>query len=137
MDGSYTVILVATNANGSDTETKVNFITVGGVSGEGFILSKNSDFSTDDRACSTSDTIYIKLWTDMVDHTKIKQAEWELKDPNNKRVKQTLTNHGDGTYTASFSLSQLPSNSITWAFKGKVEDTNRKKFQVTTSIMVQ
>ena len=42
--------------------------------GEGYILSKNPDFSTDDRTFFRTDTIYMKLWTDQVDFNDISRA---------------------------------------------------------------
>ncbi|MFQ5592102.1 MAG: hypothetical protein ACE5HE_13135, partial [Phycisphaerae bacterium] len=104
--------------------------------GEGFILSRNPDFSTDDRTFYRNETLYMKVWTDQVDFNDIKKKEWELKDPNKKRVKQQLTNHFDTTYTASFALSGLPSNATDWTWKGKVEDNARRKYNPTDTITV-
>ena len=138
-DGTFTVSLTATNADGSDTETKVDYVIVdpgGGMTGEGYILSKNADFSTDDRVFSSSDTLYMKIWSDVVDFNDIKRKEWELKDPNRKKVKQKFTNNFDNTYTAAFDLNDLPSNHTDWTWKGKTEDNQGNKFQVTDNITV-
>jgi len=137
--GTYTVTLTVSNADGSDTLVRTNYITVnpgGGFSGEGFILSKNPDFSTDDRVFSRTDTIYILIWSDRVDYTNMRKAEWELRDPNKRKVKQPLTNNNDGSFVASFNLANLPSNATTWTFKGKIEDQNRNKYNPRTTITV-
>ncbi len=135
--GSYTVTLTVTNAYGADGETKTNYVTVtsGGYTGEGFILSKNADFSTDDRTFSRSDTIYIRVWTDKVDNTSIRSMWWQLKKRKDK-VRQNLTNNGDNSYTASFNLSGLPSSSTSWTFKAKVQDKSRVRFRPTAKIKV-
>lgn len=136
--GTYTVSLTATNVSGSDIITKVGYITVntGPIAGEGFILSRNADFSTDDRSFTQAETIYMKVWTDVVDNGNLKKSEWELKDANKNRVRQPFTNNGDNTYTASFALSGLPSSATSWTWKGKVEDNNKVKYNPTTTITI-
>ena len=104
--------------------------------GEGFILSKNADFSTDDRVFSRSDTLYMLMWSDEVDFNDIRKEEWELKDPDKNKVKQNFTNNFDNTYTAAFDLTDLPSDDTDWQWKGKIEDNNRIKYQPTVSITV-
>ena len=119
---------------------RVDYITAtdggGGFTGEGYKLSKNADFSTDDLVFSRSDTFYMLLWSDRVDVTDMRKAEWELKDPNKKKVKQNLTNNLDRSFSASFDLSGLPSGATSWRWKGKIEDNNRTKFQATATITV-
>jgi PKD repeat protein len=138
---TYTVSLTSTNAQGSDTLTRTNYITVTEAAPppptpEGFILSKNADFSTDDRVFSRSETIYMKMWSDGVDSGDIKRKELELKDPDRNRVKQNFDNNGDGTFTAAFALDGLPSDLTAWEWKGKLEDNARNKYQVTDNITV-
>ena len=105
--------------------------------GDGFILSRNADFSTDDRTFSDSDTLYMLLWSDQLDILSMKKAEWEVKDAAKKKVRQNLSNNGDGSFTASFDLANLPSSATSWTWKGKLEDLNRNKFQPSTTITVQ
>ena len=76
------------------------------------------------------------LWSDRVDFTNLRKAEWELKDPDRKNVKQTLTNQLDRSFTAAFDLSGLPSDATSWKWKGKIEDNDRTKSQVTVTITV-
>ncbi len=136
--GTYDVSLTVTNANGSDTLTKTGYITVNTPppAGEGYILSKNADFSTDDRAFTTSDVMYMKVWTNAVDFNDMRKERWEMKDPGGTKIRQNFTNHGDGTWTASFALSGLPTNSVDWTWKGQVEDNARNKYQPTTAVTV-
>ena len=137
-EGTYNVTLTATNANGSNALTLTGYITVspdGGVVGEGYILSKNPDFSTDDRTFSTIDTIYMLVWSDQVDFTDMKTNSWELKAGGN-RVKQNLTNNSDGTFTAAFALSELPSTATNWTWKAKIEDNSGNRFRPQDAITV-
>ena len=71
--------LTVTNADGADMLVRENYITVtggGGFPGEGFILSRNPCFSTDDRTFAADETLYMLVWTDRVNFSDIKKAEW-------------------------------------------------------------
>jgi PKD repeat protein len=134
----YTVALTATNANGSDVETKVGYITVnepGGFTGQGFILSKNADFSTDDRSFSSSDTIYMLVWSDQLNSSDMRQNWWQLKKRKDT-VRQNFTNNGDGSFTASFDLANLPNSATSWAFKANLRDQAGVRYQPSTTISV-
>jgi len=87
--------------------------------GEGYILSKNSDFSTEDTVFSTSDIFYVKVWSDQVDHTNLDYATCQLKKGGTK-VNFNLTNNGDETYTGSQDLTGFASGS--WSVKMDVKD---------------
>jgi serine protease len=94
-----------------ETDTADNRLTadvslVQGITGEGFILSRDPDFSTDDREYAQSDTVFMKLFTDSIDPATVRKAQWEVKVAG-VRLKGNLTNNGDGTYTASQSLGQF------------------------------
>ena len=118
---------------------RTNYISVtsgGGTPGEGFILSRNPDFSTDDRVFNRTETIYMKMWSDQVDFNNLSRNRWELKDPNKNRVRQPLTNHFDNTYTASYVLANLPSNATNWTWKGEVKDNNGNRYKPSTTITV-
>ncbi len=137
-EGVFTVTMTATNAFGSDTQVRTDYITVnapGGFTGSGFILSKNSDFSTDDRSFSRSDTIYMLAWNDQLNFDDMRRQKWQLRKKKNK-INGNFTNNGDGSFTASFSLSSLPSNDTTWTWKATIEDRSRLKFQPSAKITV-
>lgn len=136
--GVYTVSLTVSNAYGSDTMTRTDYITVdepSGYTGQGFILSKNADFSTNDQVFSRSDTLYILVWSDQVDTSNMRRNWWQLKKRKDT-VRQNLTNNGDGSFTASYDLSSLPSNQTSWNFKAIIEDRSRVKYQPSTTIRV-
>ena len=76
------------------------------------------------------------LFSDQVDFTNMKKAEFELKDVDKNKVKQNLTNNNDGSFTAAYDLGGLPSNATSWIWKGKIEDQNKKKYQVQDGITV-
>jgi PKD repeat protein len=138
--GDYTVSLMVSNADGSDTMILTNYISVspgGGFQGEGFILSKNADFSTDDRVFSSSDTLYVLVWSDAVNVNDMRQQWWELRGAKGVRLRQDLTNNGDGSFTAAFDLSGLPGNGGSYAWKARIEDRAGVKFMPRADITVQ
>ncbi len=139
--GSYDVSMIATNANGSNTMTKVGYITANTPpppppSGEGFILSRNADLSTDDRTFDVSETMYMKMWSDQVDFTNMSRERWEMRDANGTRIRVNFTNNGDGTWTAAFALSGLPSNLVDWTWKGEIKDNNGTRYKPSVAVTV-
>ena len=129
-------LIISANPGWSPTQVRDQLVNTAPPSGEGYILSRNPDFSTDDRSFTTGETMYMKLWTDQVDFNDIKKERWEMKDPNGTRIRENLTNHGDGTWTAAFALSGLPSNDTTWTWKGQVEDQPGARYRPTTTVTV-
>ncbi|MFQ5607579.1 MAG: PKD domain-containing protein, partial [Candidatus Zixiibacteriota bacterium] len=126
---------------GSNTMTKSGYITANTPPpppppGEGFILSRNADFSTDDRTFTTAETMYMKVFSDAVDFTDMKKEQWELRDAGKNKVKQSLTNNNDGTWTAAFALSGLPSSATSWTWKSKLQDNGGSSFNPTTSVTI-
>jgi len=106
------------------------------VPGEGYILSKNSDFSTEDTVFSTSDIFYVKVWTSQVDHTNLDYATCQLKKGGTK-VNFSLTNNGDETYTGSQDLTGFASGS--WSVKMDVKDNDSPagRYNPTESITIE
>ena len=78
----------------------------------------------------------MSIWSSSVDHNNMKKAEWELKDSSKSKVKQSFTNNGNGTFSASYDLSNLPSNATSWAWNGKLEDRNRNKYEENPNITI-
>jgi hypothetical protein len=66
----------------------------------------------------------------------MKKAEYELKDAAKNKVKSSFTNHGNGTFSAAYNLSNLPSSATSWQFKGKLEDTSKNKYEAKPNITV-
>jgi PKD repeat protein len=137
--GSYTVALTATNADGSGTETKVNYVTVttsgGGFTGQGFTLSKNSDFSTSDSTYTRADILYVLVWDDRLNVNNMRRDSWQLK-AGNRKTNGAFTNNGDGSFTVSYDLSQLPSSSTSWNWSANLEDTSRVRYKPSATITV-
>jgi len=106
------------------------------VSGEGYIFSKNSDFSTEDTVFSTSDIFYIKVWTSQVDHTNLDYATCQLKKGGTK-VNFNLTNNGDETYTGSQDLSGFAAGAWTVNMSIKDNDSPAGRYSPTSSITVE
>jgi hypothetical protein len=47
-----------------------------------------------------------------------------------------LNSNPSGTFTKSYDLSNLPSNTTAWSWKGKLEDNNGNKFEAKENITV-
>ena len=134
--GTYTVSLTVSNADGSDTETKVDYITVtdggGGVTGQGFIISRNADFSTDDRSFSIGETIYVKVWTDQVNHANMRQ-QWHQFKKGRTKFRSNMTNHGDGSWTATFDSSSI-NRTGNWTWKANIRDRSGVRYQPSATL---
>jgi len=100
---------------------------------EGHMFSKNSDFSTEDTTFSTSDIFYVKAWSNVIDYDDIKKAEVELKKGKDK-VKITLTNNHDGTYTGSQDLTGFKTG--VRSVKFKIEDNDKNKYDESGEITI-
>jgi len=111
-NSNVTTVTITINPGGSD---------------EWFVLSKNADFSTDDRDYTTADTLYIKVFSENIDHSQMKKTEWEIKVDKIK-FKGNLTNNGNGTFTTSISLNHFRAG--TGKVTIKLEDKNKNKFEV-------
>lgn len=72
--------------------------------GEGYQFSKNSDFSTSDTIFATSNTFYVKVWSDKVNYNNLSYATCQLKK-GGSTTNITLTNYLNGIYMASQALS--------------------------------
>ena len=124
----YEVCLAVTDGNGcSDTTCDSLSVQEEGITGEGYILSKNSDFSTDDREFSVEATLYMMLYSEFIDVDQVSKTQWELK-VGRTRLKGTLSNNGDGTFTASQGLSQFSAGDIGFV-KLKVEANKRVEYK--------
>ncbi|MFH1283878.1 MAG: PKD domain-containing protein [bacterium] len=127
--GTYTVTLVVSDGemNSAPSITTVNVAQLT----EGHVLSKNADYSTDDRVYKRQDTIHIRVVTYGVDYNKIKRAEVEFKTT---REKITFTNQRNGIFTMSKSLSNMPLKPC--EVRIKIEDTNKKKYESKVIIQI-
>lgn len=119
----------------SDSDGKVDPVTLSSMVmvrkdvgiGEGVIFSKNADFSTEDFTFTTAETFYIKIWTDQIDYTDLKKAEYQLKKGGDQ-VDNDLDNNMNYTYTDDVELSGFATG--TWEVKKmKVEDNDHNKYE--------
>ncbi len=102
-----------------------------------FMLSKSSDFSSDDRAFSTSDTLFILVNRPDIDYTNLKDMEYRLKARNDGiELRGTFVNHMDGTYSAAIDLSAVNPNQIYWELRIEIEDNAENKLDVRVPITI-
>ncbi|MDQ7054518.1 MAG: DUF5666 domain-containing protein [candidate division KSB1 bacterium] len=102
-----------------------------------FVLSKNSDFSTDDRSFSNSDTLYILVNRPDIDYTNLKDMEYRLKSRNGgNELRGTFSNHMDGTYSAWIDLSAADPNQAYWELRMEIEDHAENKFDVRVPLTI-
>jgi len=136
-DETFTVFLTDPNAEVAiiDTSTvTINDNDSPPPTEEFFKLSKNSDFSTDDREFETSDTIHILVFSPDVDIDNMKKAEFKIEDSERNRLKGTLDFNPDGIFTSSVSLADLIPGTV--KVELKLEDNDRKKFNVKENIII-
>ena len=124
----YTVVAFDAAGNTSDSSDSASATTLDQEAGEGFALSKNADFSTNDTEFTNLDTLYMMIWSDSVDFNNLKKGEYKIEDANRRKTQGKLTNNFDGTYTAEISLAALAPG--TAKINIKIEDTGRTKFEV-------
>jgi len=107
----------------------------GGV-GQGFVLSRNADFSTDDREFLRNEILYMLVWTDQVDYNDTNKTDWDIRDSGNGRAGGKLTNHLNYTYTTSYDLSQLPGDAVAWSWNVKINDHNQGEYLPSATFSV-
>ena len=130
---TYTYEVQAFDASGNQSGLSESATAATLVEGEGFILSKSPDFSTDDREFALTDTLYILLFSEFVNFNSIKNTEYKTEDANRQKTQGQLTNHFDGTYSVSIALTDFALG-IT-KLNVKVEDTSRTKFQLRNELI--
>lgn len=76
--------------------------------GEGFITSKNSDFSTVDTQFTETNTLHVLAWTDQIDESDpsnvLAKFTLYVNGVNGPSYKTDLTNNSNKTYTGSIAL---------------------------------
>lgn len=117
------------------TLTSMVYVRSTSVPGEGYVFSKNSDFSTEDTVFSTSDIFYVKVWTSQVNYTNLDYATCQLKKGGTK-VSFSLTNNGDETYTGSEDLSGFASGSWTVNMDVMDNESPAGRYRPTGSITI-
>ena len=102
-----------------------------------FILSKNADFSTDDRVFARSDVLYMLVTAPQIDFTDLDKNEFRLKpDHGGNDIRGVFTNHFDGTYTASVPLDNTDLNESDWELRVRLEDDEDNEFEVRVDLQI-
>ncbi|MFQ6114440.1 MAG: DUF5666 domain-containing protein, partial [bacterium] len=102
-----------------------------------FILSKNSDYSTDDRIFDHEDTLFMKVVAPDIEFTDIDENEFELKAVTGGREFEGVFNNLlDGTYTASLPLRILNSSAQQWLWKAQIRDGSGHEFRAEVEISI-
>ncbi len=130
----------------------IEIIDVSGPSGERYWkLSKNTDFSTEDTEFTASDTLYMWIYSPVVDYYDMKKAEFEI-TKGKQKVKVNLTNNLDGTFTGSVTMGQFadsgasghkdpkgpgpgPGSEKVKLKKLKIEDNTKAKYEIKDVIL--
>ncbi|MFQ5639429.1 MAG: DUF5666 domain-containing protein [bacterium] len=102
-----------------------------------FVLSRNADFSTDDRIFDRTDTLYMKVTAPDVDFTDIDKNEFELQaDKGGEKFEAAFDNLLNTTYTASLLLHNLTSPEVSWRWKARVRDDSGHDFRAEVEIEI-
>lgn len=100
-------------------------------------LSKNADFSTEDRQFNPSDRLYILVTAPNIDYTHLDKNEFELKSAGNgPDLEGTLTNNLDGSYEAQIPLQFTDGNGADWEVRIRLEDEGEHEFIREISITI-
>ncbi len=86
-------------------------------------LSKNADFSTEDRDFDHADILYASLSADQIDYTDLDDNEVRLKaDNGGAEVETYMTNNLDGTYALQLPLSNTDASAYNWEIQILIKD---------------
>ncbi|MFQ5463759.1 MAG: hypothetical protein ACE5E5_14175, partial [Phycisphaerae bacterium] len=103
--------------------------------GQGFILSRDPDFSTDDRVFSRSDTMYVLIWSDQVDPASVGPVFWEMTS-GGANASQPLINLGNGSYMSVFDMATLPVGVTPWRWGSRIEDAGGVRYRPSANLDV-
>ena len=108
----------------------------------GLLLSKNADFSTEDRSFDPTDVLYVKVIAPDIDYTDLDKNEFRLKPDNDgdnyddNDVEHPLANNLDGTYTTYVDLSTIDIRQDDWEVRVRIEDENDREFEARVDINI-
>jgi hypothetical protein len=102
-----------------------------------FILSRNEDFSTDDRVFARSDVLHIRVTAVQIDFADLEKNAFRLKpDEGGNDIEGVFTNHSDGVYTASVSLASTDPSESDWEWRARIEDDAGNKFEARVTLQI-
>lgn len=94
-----------------------------------FILSKNADFSTDDRVFTRGDTLYMMIVAPDIDYTDIDKNEFRLQpDSGGDDFEGQFVNMLNGTYVGSVALDAADPQEDDWRWRGRIRDQSGNEF---------
>jgi len=104
--------------------------------GEGFVLSKDPNFTTDDFDYLIGETMYVMFFSDDLDFNNIVDNEWQMEDGSG-----TFINNFDGSYTTQVVLTTnvVPisgGETIEVEFEGVIEDESENVLEETARVNV-
>jgi len=115
--------------------------TTSGVWAQGsFKLSKNADFSTEDRLFSRDDTMFMRVVAPQVDFTDIDENDYRLK-PNegpedDNDFEDSFMNRLDGSYEASLSLATADPAVTDWEWRANIRDNSGNRFETRVVLQI-
>ncbi|GEM_PF-5547037 len=106
------------------------------VKGEGAQISKNSNFSTNDTSFSTSDRIYMRIWSNQIDTkgAQLTAKTYVLKKGTQTIKSGTLTTTNNCTYTTDYKF--ISSSTGNWTANMTLKDMNNDKHNATIPFCV-
>ncbi|NIR50888.1 T9SS type A sorting domain-containing protein [candidate division KSB1 bacterium] len=103
-----------------------------------FLLSSQSDFSTEDRVFTRNDTLFVKVVAPEIDFTDIKENEFRLKpDDGGEDFRGNVTNLFDGTYVISIDLAATDPDVTEWEVRARIEDNRGRRFRAEAEIKIR
>lgn len=100
-------------------------------------ISKNPDFSTEDRVFDRSDVLYIRVSAPELDYTDIDKSELHLRHEGAAPGIESFFHNGlDGTYEASFNLEGTESGVSEWFVGMWIEDESANQFRREVEIRI-
>ena len=100
-------------------------------------LSKNADFSSEDRSFDPDDVLYVKVTAPEIDYTDLDKNEFRLKpDEGGNDVEHSLTNNLDGTYTTHVDLGTTDRSEDDWEVRVRIKDDDGREFEARVDINV-
>lgn len=102
-----------------------------------FIISKNADFSTDDRVFSRDDTLFMRVTAPHIDFTDLDKNEFRLKpDDGGNDIEGRFTNQFDGTYLIAVPLENTDPAEDEWEVRARIRDNAGNEFEAEVEIQI-
>ncbi len=101
------------------------------------ILSKHSDFSTEDRVFTANDSMFMMVVAPHINYTDIDENEFELKaDSGGDEFEGHFTNLLNGTYVAAIDLGTADPAENRWSWEAGIKDNHGNEFEVEVDIVI-